>query len=128
MSDGYTILTLDEVETATHRDSTLIPIRHHLGFRAVGVNAWKADLGDQLIPPHTEESGNEELFGTTPAEEWVDVDPELASELSDRLTRLGYDGDLDDALRRWAGNANLEERVAGAERIDPVVLDALRSA
>ena len=71
---------------------------------------------------------HEELFGTTPAEEWVDVDPELASELSDRLTRLGYDGDLDDALRRWAGNANLEERVAGAERIDPVVLDALRSA
>jgi len=70
---------------------------------------------------------HEELFGTTPAEEWVDVDPELASELSDRLTRLGYDGDLDDALRRWAGNANLEERVAGAERIDPVVLDALRS-
>jgi mannose-6-phosphate isomerase-like protein (cupin superfamily) len=62
VSDGYTILTLDEVETAAHRDSTLIPIRHHLGFRAAGVNAWKADVGDQLIPPHTEESGNEELY------------------------------------------------------------------
>ena len=71
---------------------------------------------------------HEELFGTTPSEEWIDVDPELAAELSDRLTRLGYDGDLDHALRRWAGNENLEERVDGAERIDPVVLEALRSA
>jgi hypothetical protein len=31
-------------------------------------------------------------------------------------------------LRRWAGNENLEERVDGVERIDPVVLAALRSA
>jgi uncharacterized Ntn-hydrolase superfamily protein len=71
---------------------------------------------------------HEELFGTTPAAEWVDVDDEIAAELSDRLARLGYDGDLEDALRRWAGNENLEERVAGADRIDPVVLEALRSA
>jgi uncharacterized Ntn-hydrolase superfamily protein len=71
---------------------------------------------------------HEELFGTTPARDWVDVDPELARELSDRLARLGFEGDLADALRRWAGNENLEERVDGAERIDPVVLEALRSA
>jgi len=62
MSEGYTILTLDEVETASHRDSNLIPIRHYLGFRPAGVNAWKADTGGQLIPPHTEDSGNEELY------------------------------------------------------------------
>jgi uncharacterized Ntn-hydrolase superfamily protein len=71
---------------------------------------------------------HEELFGTTPARDWVDVDPELGQELSDRLARLGFEGDLADALRRWAGNENLEERVEGAERIDPVVLEALRSA
>jgi tetratricopeptide (TPR) repeat protein len=62
MSEGYTILTLDEVDTATHRNSTLIPIRHHLGFQAAGVNAWKADAGGQLIPPHDEDSGSEELY------------------------------------------------------------------
>ena len=63
MSDGYTILTLDEVDTAPHRENTtLIPVRHHLGFRAAGVNAWKADTGGRLIPPHEEDSGNEELY------------------------------------------------------------------
>ena len=62
MSDGYTILTLDEVETASHRGSNLIPVRHTLGFRPAGVNAWRADTGGQLIPPHEEDSGNEELY------------------------------------------------------------------
>jgi tetratricopeptide (TPR) repeat protein len=62
MSDGYTILTLDELETASHRGSNLIPVRHALGFRAAGVNAWKANTGGQLIPPHEEDSGSEELY------------------------------------------------------------------
>jgi tetratricopeptide (TPR) repeat protein len=63
VSDGYTILTLDEVDTAPHREeTTLIPVRHHLGFRAAGVNAWKADTDGRLIPPHEEDSGSEELY------------------------------------------------------------------
>jgi tetratricopeptide (TPR) repeat protein len=62
VSDGYEILSLDEAETAQHRDSTLIPVRHLLGFQPAGVNAWKGDTGDQLIPPHEEDSGNEELY------------------------------------------------------------------
>ena len=62
MSDGYEILALDEVETAQHRGSNLVPVRHALGFRPAGVNAWKADTGAQLIPPHEEDSGNEELY------------------------------------------------------------------
>ncbi|HET8752291.1 MAG TPA: cupin domain-containing protein [Gaiellaceae bacterium] len=62
MSDGYEILTLDEVETASHRGSNLIPLRHTLGFRPAGVNAWIANSGGQLIPPHEEDSGNEELY------------------------------------------------------------------
>jgi uncharacterized Ntn-hydrolase superfamily protein len=66
------------------------------------------------------------LFGKTPKEEWLDVDEQLAEELRERLARLGYEGELDQALFRWAGNENLEERVDGAEQIDPVVLDELR--
>jgi mannose-6-phosphate isomerase-like protein (cupin superfamily) len=63
MSDGYTILTLDEVETAPQReDTTLIPLRHTLGFRPAGVNAWIADTGGNVMPPHEEDSGNEELY------------------------------------------------------------------
>ena len=58
--------------------------------------------------------------------EWLPVDDELAAELGERLARLGYEGELSDALFRWAGNENLEERVDGVEAIDPVVLEELR--
>jgi uncharacterized Ntn-hydrolase superfamily protein len=67
-----------------------------------------------------------ELFGVTPPEDWVTVDRTLSAELRDRLTKLGYDGELGKAFSDWAGTENLEERVDGLERIDPVVLGALR--
>ena len=67
------------------------------------------------------------IFGQTPREEWLDVDEELRAELQERLARLGHEGELGDAFFRWAGNENLEERVDGVERIDPVVLEALRA-
>jgi len=67
-----------------------------------------------------------ELFGVTPPEDWVAVDETLTAELRDRLTRLGYDAELGRAFNDWAGTENLEERVDGLERIDPVVLGALR--
>jgi uncharacterized Ntn-hydrolase superfamily protein len=66
------------------------------------------------------------IFGKTPREEWVPVDEKLEAELRERLARLGYEGEPADALFRWAGNENLEERVDGAEAIDPVVLEELR--
>jgi uncharacterized Ntn-hydrolase superfamily protein len=66
------------------------------------------------------------IFGKTPERFWIDVDDELAAELRDRLARLGYEGELGDAFFRWAGNENLEERVDGVERLDPVVLEELR--
>src|SRR5690348_8157446 len=67
------------------------------------------------------------LFGSTPRSEWVAVDDALAGELRERLARLGYDGELPDALAAWAGTENLEERVDGVEKIDPVVLQELRA-
>jgi hypothetical protein len=66
------------------------------------------------------------IFGKTPESEWLDVDPDLSTELRERLARLGYEGDLAQALFEWAGKENLEERVDGAERVDPVVLEELR--
>jgi uncharacterized Ntn-hydrolase superfamily protein len=66
------------------------------------------------------------IFGKTPAAEWLDVDEQLAAELRDRLARVGYEGELDEAFVRWTGNENLEERVDGISRIDPVVLEELR--
>lgn len=67
------------------------------------------------------------IFGETPRDQWVKVDDELARELSERLARLGYEGELGDAFLRWAGNENLEERVDGIVAVDPIVLEELRS-
>ena len=35
-----------------------------------------------------------EIFGVTPKEDWLEVDDELATELRERLAKLGYDGDV----------------------------------
>jgi uncharacterized Ntn-hydrolase superfamily protein len=72
-------------------------------------------------------SFHQTLFGKTPDEEWVSVDRDLAAEIRERLAAAGYEGDLADAFERWAGAENLENRVAGTERIDPVVLERLRA-
>lgn len=69
---------------------------------------------------------HDELFGVTPPGDWIAVDEALTAELRDRLAKLGYDGELERAFNDWAGTENLEERVEGIERVDPVVLGALR--
>ena len=71
---------------------------------------------------------HQSLFGRTPRQRWIEVDDTLAAELGERLAGLGYDEELPVAFARWSGNENLEERVDGIERIDPVVLQALREA
>ena len=67
------------------------------------------------------------LFGKTQRESWIVVDDDLRSELTERLTQLGYAGPIEDSLPGWAGVENLEERVDGAAAIDPVVLRELRA-
>ena len=61
------------------------------------------------------------LFGKTPSAEWLELDDSLRAEVEERLGRLGYT-----TLADWAGVENLEERVDGDARIDPVVLAELR--
>jgi uncharacterized Ntn-hydrolase superfamily protein len=69
------------------------------------------------------------LFGHTPDEDWLEMDEPLAAELRERLAAEGFRHEtLAEALGAWAGTENLEERVDGAERIDPVVLAQLRAA
>jgi uncharacterized Ntn-hydrolase superfamily protein len=67
------------------------------------------------------------FFGQTPREEWLEVEEQLAAELRERLDRLGYgQKPLPEAFAAWAGAENLEDRVDGIDRIDPVVLEQLR--
>ena len=101
-------------------------------------NAGYASLSDSVVDLRVDDHSrpivelrrlfelHREIFGVTPEEDWLDVDEALQTELRERLTKLGYNGELAQAFDDWAGNANLEERVAGIERIDPIVLQALR--
>ena len=62
---GYEILGLDDLDRLRSTDGTLLlrPLRRRVGFRPFGINAWEAEqAGDQLIEPHREESGTEELY------------------------------------------------------------------
>ena len=63
------------------------------------------------------------LFGRTPRDEWLAVDPALRTELDERLARAGHP-----SLGSWAAVENLEERVDGEDEVDPVVLERLRDA
>jgi len=63
------------------------------------------------------------LFGKTPAADWIPVDDALRSEIATRLATLGHEN-----LADWAGIENLEQRLKGDDRIDPVVLATLREA
>jgi uncharacterized Ntn-hydrolase superfamily protein len=67
------------------------------------------------------------LYGITPRAEWLALDDELRLELEARLARLGYNDELEAAFMSWAGAQNLEARVDGVERLDPVVLERLRA-
>jgi uncharacterized Ntn-hydrolase superfamily protein len=69
---------------------------------------------------------HDEIFGRTPRAQWLDVDDSLREELTERLAQRGYSGELQEALDAWAGTENYEMRVQGIDRIDPVVLEALR--
>jgi mannose-6-phosphate isomerase-like protein (cupin superfamily) len=62
--DGYRILSLDQIEPvfAHQQQAKLLAVRRLLGFRAAGINGWTGDVGERLVPPHEEDSGNEELY------------------------------------------------------------------
>ena len=67
------------------------------------------------------------LFGSTPRDEWIELDDALRAEIETRLGALGYRASTTaEAFGSWADTENLEERVDGFDRIDPVVLQELR--
>jgi uncharacterized Ntn-hydrolase superfamily protein len=98
----------------------------YAGLSDVSIDVRTDDHAQPLTELRRLYEAHQAIFGETPKEQWLDVDAALADELRERLGRLGYTGELEDSLNAWAGNANLEMRVDGADRIDPVVLDELR--
>jgi mannose-6-phosphate isomerase-like protein (cupin superfamily) len=64
MTANYKVAHVDEIEGIDYReDSFMRPVRHHLGITAFGTNAWRGEnAGDRLVPSHTEDPGNQELY------------------------------------------------------------------
>ena len=67
MSDaGYEIsrwTTSTALRSTDGSAPVLRPLRRRLGFRPFGLNVWEGEqAGDQVIEPHREESGDEELY------------------------------------------------------------------
>src|SRR5512133_2845654 len=89
------------------------------GLLVVERDGGYAGLSDSIVDLRVDEHA-------PPPEEWREVDDALSEELRGRLGRLGFHGELDTAFNAWAGKENLEERVDGVERVDPVVLEELR--
>jgi hypothetical protein len=61
MADGYKVATLDEM---SHPEwGHWKTVRHSLGIRAFGINAWTKGVGEDVILSHDESaSGHEELY------------------------------------------------------------------
>ena len=58
---AYRTATIDEM--AAERWPQWIPVRHHFGIDAFGVNAYRVDAGGNAVPEHEEaESGHVELY------------------------------------------------------------------
>ena len=63
---GFTAVHLDEIEEITDGRCPWRPVRHQLGIKSFGINAWTArEAGDRLINEHDEadtEDQQEELY------------------------------------------------------------------
>ena|SRR5690348_7372334 len=65
MTDGYQVLSLDDLERlpSTDGELTLLPLRRTVGFRPFGANAWLGErAGDRILERHYERNGDEELY------------------------------------------------------------------
>jgi uncharacterized Ntn-hydrolase superfamily protein len=112
------------------QSSALLVVQRDGGYASMSDTVVELRVEDHELP--IEElrriyTLHDEIFGTTPREEWIEVDEELSAELGERLAKLGYEGELEETFIQWTGKENLEDRVDGIEQIDPVVLEALRS-
>ncbi len=112
------------------QSSSLLVVRRGAGYGGTGDRVVDLRVDDHTTPIIELERLywiHQRLFGTTPREQWIQVDDDLRTEIEERLRAKGYmQPSVPDAFNAWAGTENLEERVDGLAGIDPVVLKALR--
>jgi uncharacterized Ntn-hydrolase superfamily protein len=102
-----------------------------------GYGGWNDRVVDLRVDDHPspiQELGrllelHQRFFGRTEPEKWLPVDQKLKNEIGTMLEILGYaENTIEQSFLRWSATENLEERTNGFAAIDPVVLEALRSA
>jgi uncharacterized Ntn-hydrolase superfamily protein len=112
------------------QSAALLVVERGAGYGGLTDTAVDLRVDDHKRPVEelTRLYGLHQMFnGRTPDAEWIAVDPTLEVVVAERLAAAGYEGELAEAFDRWAGAENLENRVRGFDRIDPVVLEHLRS-
>jgi quercetin dioxygenase-like cupin family protein len=101
MSDGYTVLAVDQVEPLAVVDGSLQwrPLRRTLGVRAFGINAYTAAAaGDEVVEEHTEQQlGHEEVYLVLSGRATFTIDGDTVDVPAGSLVYLS-----DPALRRHA--------------------------
>jgi len=108
------------------QSAALLVVERDGGYAALSdtlVDLRVDDHPDPLVELRRLFGLHDALFGRTPRDEWLAVDPALRTELDERLARAGHP-----SLGSWAAVENLEERVDGDDEVDPVVLERLRDA
>ena len=108
------------------QSAALLVVERDGGYAALSdtlVDLRVDDHPDPLVELRRLFGLHDALFGRTPRDEWLAVDPALRTELDERLARAGHP-----SLGSWAAVENLEERVDGEDAVDPVVLERLRDA
>jgi uncharacterized Ntn-hydrolase superfamily protein len=112
------------------QSSSLLVVRRGAGYGGTSDQVVDLRVDDHPTPVAELEriyGIHQLLFGQTPREQWIEVDDELRAEIEDRLRSRGYvQTPLLEAFDAWVATENLEERADGVERMDPVVLAALR--
>ena len=83
------------------------PVRHHLGITAFGTNAWRGEnAGDRLVPSHTEDPGNEELYVVLRGRARFEIDGETVDAPAGTLVYCAPEADRT-AFAEEAGTAVL---------------------
>ena len=104
----YKVAHVDEIEGIDYReDSYMRPVRHHLGITAFGTNAWRGENpGDRLVPSHTEDPGNQELYVVLRGRARFEIDGETVDAPAGTLVYCAPEADRT-AFAEEAGTAVL---------------------
>jgi tetratricopeptide (TPR) repeat protein len=95
---AFRTLRIDELDPIAVTGLRWHPVRHVLGVRAFGVNAYSGNTGDDVIEPHTEEgSDHEEMYVVLTGRARFELDDEPVDAPAGTIVFLP-----DPATRRYA--------------------------